>query len=187
MEELGGWALALPSDAVDADAAERAASEVEKKFGPIEVWVINAMTTILVPLWEITPAEYKRATEVTYLAFVYGTMAALKRMRQRDRGRSCYASAEPSCLLRSQARDLRAARIRSARSSSTIGTFGFYLRCASAGYEHAAVLAVPEQLPKQPKPLPTIYQPEVAARVIHRTEYHWRREVYVGYPTIQAI
>ena len=120
MEELGGWALALPSDAVDADAAERAASEVEKKFGPIEVWVINAMTTILVPFWEITPAEYKRATEVTYLAFVYGTMAALKRMRQRDRGRSCYASAEPTCLLRSQARDLRASRIRSARSSSTI-------------------------------------------------------------------
>lgn len=74
------------TDVADPEAVERAAATVEREFGAIDVWVNNAMTSVFAPFWEITPEEFRRATEVTYLGFVYGTMAALKRMRPRDHG-----------------------------------------------------------------------------------------------------
>lgn len=86
VEELGGKALVLPTDVADAQQVEEAAERVEKELGPIDIWVNDAMTTIFAPFLEITPAEFKRATEVTYLGQVYGTMAALKRMHARNRG-----------------------------------------------------------------------------------------------------
>src|SRR5579872_5401332 len=86
VEAAGAKALAIPTDVADAKQVQDAAAAVEREFGPIDIWVNNAMTTIFAPFTEITPEEYKRATEVTYLGFVYGTMAALKRMRARDRG-----------------------------------------------------------------------------------------------------
>ena len=82
----GVQAVAVPADVADADAVERAADQIERELGPIDVWVNVAMTTVYAPVAEITPAEYKRATEVTYLGYVYGTMAALRRMRPRKRG-----------------------------------------------------------------------------------------------------
>src|SRR3954471_2267275 len=82
----GGAALALPTEIADADAVERAASAVEERFGPIDIWVNCAMATIFSPFADVTPDEYRRATEVTYLGYVYGTMAALRRMKLRDRG-----------------------------------------------------------------------------------------------------
>ncbi|MGH7872216.1 MAG: SDR family oxidoreductase, partial [Candidatus Binatia bacterium] len=86
VEENGGKALVLPADIADHAAVETAAERVESEFGPIDVWVNNAMTTIFAPFVEIKPEEFKRATEVTYLGCVYGTLAALKRMKPRDRG-----------------------------------------------------------------------------------------------------
>src|SRR5579863_1347425 len=86
VEALGGRAIAIPTDVADSEQVERAASEVESSFGPIDIWVNNAMTTVFAPLREITPEEFKRATEVTYLGTVYGTMAALGRMAPRDQG-----------------------------------------------------------------------------------------------------
>jgi len=86
IEELGGQALPLPADVADPDAVEGAAERAERELGPIDIWINDAMATIFAPLWEIEPAEYRRATEVTYLGTVWGTMAALRRMRQRDRG-----------------------------------------------------------------------------------------------------
>ena len=86
VEELGGKALVLPVDVADAQQVEKAAERVEEELGPIEIWVNDAMTTIFAPFLEITPDEFKRATEVTYLGQVYGTMAALKRMHPRNRG-----------------------------------------------------------------------------------------------------
>ena len=86
VEELGGKALVLPADVADAQQVEAAAERVEQELGPIDIWVNDAMTTIFAPFLEITPAEFKRATEVTYLGQVYGTMAALKRMHPRNRG-----------------------------------------------------------------------------------------------------
>lgn len=83
---LGGKAIAIPTDVADAEAVEEAARRVEEEFGPIDIWVNDAMASVFSPFSEITPEEYRRATEVTYLGYVYGTMAALRRMRERDRG-----------------------------------------------------------------------------------------------------
>ena len=86
VERRGGRALALPTDVADADAVESAAAAVERELGPIDVWVNCATATIFAPLHAITPEEFRRATEVTYLGYVWGTMAALRRMRPRNRG-----------------------------------------------------------------------------------------------------
>ena len=86
VERLGGRGLPLPTDVADPDQIERAAEAVEKKFGPIDVWVNDAMCSVFSPVKEMTPADYKRVTEVTYLGFVYGTLAALKRMIPRNQG-----------------------------------------------------------------------------------------------------
>src|SRR5690606_35823337 len=86
VEALGGRALVVPTDVADAEAVEAAAARVEAQLGPIDVWINNAMATILAPVLEITPAEYRRVTEVTYLGAVHGTLSALRRMKPRDRG-----------------------------------------------------------------------------------------------------
>src|SRR5689334_24516443 len=86
VEAAGGKALALPTDTADPDAVEAAADAVEARFGPIDIWINVAMATIFSPVHKITPEEFRRATEVTYLGYVHGTMAALKRMRPRNRG-----------------------------------------------------------------------------------------------------
>src|SRR3569623_742252 len=86
-EKLGGKGLAVAADVANADQVEAAAARIEAELGPIDVWVNNAMTTIFGPLSEITPDDFKRATEVTYLGTVYGTMSALRRMMARDSGK----------------------------------------------------------------------------------------------------
>lgn len=85
-EALGGRAIVLPLDVSDAEAVDRAASKVEEEFGPIDVWVNDAMVSVFSPVKEMEPSDYKRVTEVLYLGFVHGTLAALKRMLPRDRG-----------------------------------------------------------------------------------------------------
>ena len=86
VESLGGQALVLPGDVADADAVERAAAATEAEFGPIDVWVNNAMASVFSPVKEMCAADYKRVTEVTYLGFVHGTLSSLRQMRTRDRG-----------------------------------------------------------------------------------------------------
>ena len=86
-DQLGGKGLAVPADVADANQVEAAAARIEQELGPIEVWVNNAMTTIFGRVTDVTPEEFKRATEVTYLGTVYGTMAALRRMLPRNEGR----------------------------------------------------------------------------------------------------
>src|SRR5919197_6221844 len=86
VEALGGKALVLPTDVSGPDEVEAAAAEVESRLGPIDIWVNNAMLTVLSPAREMAPDEFRRVTEVTYLGYVYGTLAALRRMLPRDRG-----------------------------------------------------------------------------------------------------
>src|SRR5438105_1712893 len=86
VEAAGGKALVLPTDVADAAAVERAAAAVEEAFGPIDVWINDAMVTVFSPVMDMRPEEYQRVTEVTYLGYVYGTLAALKRMKPRNRG-----------------------------------------------------------------------------------------------------
>ena len=86
VESLGGTALVIPTDVADPDQMEAAAAAVEEMFGPIDIWVNNAMVSVFSPAKEMTAADYKRVTDVTYLGYVYGTLAALKRMLPRDHG-----------------------------------------------------------------------------------------------------
>ena len=86
VEERGQRALAVPTDVADHGQVAEAAARVEHELGPIDVWVNNAMTTSFAPVWELEPADFRRAVEVTFLGQVWGTMVALEHMRPRDRG-----------------------------------------------------------------------------------------------------
>ncbi|MGH7853623.1 MAG: SDR family oxidoreductase, partial [Candidatus Binatia bacterium] len=86
IEAAGGEALVVPADVASAEQVEAAAAAVEQRFGPIDIWINNAMVSVFSPIKEMTAEEFKRVTEVTYLGYVYGTLAALKRMLPRDRG-----------------------------------------------------------------------------------------------------
>ncbi|MGH9470864.1 MAG: SDR family oxidoreductase [Terriglobia bacterium] len=194
VEALGGAALALPADVAHYEEVERAAEAVERELGPIDIWVNDAMTTIFAPFHEITPEEFKRATEVTYLGAVYGTMAALKRMRPRNRG--CIVQVGSALAYRSI--PLQAPYC---GAKHAIRGFTDSVRCElrhNKSAIHLTMVQLPAlntpqfkwcrtRLPRHPKPVPPIYQPEVAARAIVWAAHHRRREVYVGNSTVKAI
>ncbi len=98
VKEAGGRPLALSVDVSNADEVDAAASRVEEELGPVDVWVNDAMTTVFAPTWEVKPADFQRAVEVTFLGQVWGTMAALKRMRLRATGALLSMWALPSLL-----------------------------------------------------------------------------------------
>jgi len=194
VEKCGGEALAISTDVANSDDVETAAEAIEERFGPIDIWINNAMTTIFSPLKEIQPEEFKRATEVTYLGTVYGTMAALKRMYPRDRGsivqvgsalayRSIPLQA-PYCGAKHAVRGFTD----SLRSELIHDRSNIRLTMV-----HMPALNTPQfnwcktRLPRHPQPVPPIFQPEVAAEAIVWAAHHKRREVYVGLPTLKAI
>lgn len=191
---LGGKALAVPVDVSDADQVEAAAARIEDEFGPIDVWINAAMATIFAPFHEIRADEYRRATEVTYLGAVHGTMAALKRMRERDHG---------TIVQVGSALAYRAVPLQSVYCGAKFAIRGFTdaLR-VELMHEHSRIHITMVQLSafntpqfewartrmrKRPKPVPPVYQPEVAARGIHWAALHRRRELYVGFPAVKAI
>lgn len=194
VEARGGRALVIPADVADANAIDHAAEQVEQELGPIDVWVNDAMTTIFAPVQEITPEEFKRTTEVTYLGFVYGTMAALKRMKTRDRG---------SIVQVGSALAYRSIPLQSAYCGAKHAMVGFTDSLRSELIHdrsniHLTVVHLPAmntpqfswcrtRLPRQPQPVPPIFQPEVAARAIVWASTHRRREVFVAWPTVKAI
>jgi NAD(P)-dependent dehydrogenase (short-subunit alcohol dehydrogenase family) len=194
VEERGGKALALPADVADARAIDDAAERVERELGPIDIWVNDAMTTIFAPVDQITPEEFKRTTEVTYLGFVYGTMSALKRMKPRNRG---------AIVQVGSALAYRSIPLQSAYCGAKHAMVGFTDSLRSeliheGSHIHLSVVNLPAmntpqfswcrtRLPRQPQPVPPIFQPEVAARAIVWAASHRRREVFVGWPTVKAI
>jgi NAD(P)-dependent dehydrogenase (short-subunit alcohol dehydrogenase family) len=194
VERMGGEALALPTDVADADRVEAAAAEVEEKFGPIDVWVNNAMTSVFSPVKEMKPEEFKRVTDVTYLGVVYGTLAALKRMLPRDRG----VIIEVGSALAYRGIPLQAAYC---GAKHAIQGFVDSLRCellhdkskVRVTMVQMPALNTPQfrwvksRLPHKAQPVPPIYQPEVAARAIYYAAHHNRRELFVGMPTVEAI
>jgi short-subunit dehydrogenase len=194
MEEAGGQALAVAADVADPDQVEAAAAKIESVLGPIDIWINNAMTTVFAPFTEITPAEFKRATEVTYLGCVYGTMAAIKRMLPRDHGvivQVGSALAYRSIPLQSAycgAKHAIAGFTDSLRSELIHQGSAVHLTMV-----HLPAMNTPQfswcrtKLPKHPQPVPPIYQPEVGARAIYWAAHHRRRELYVGLPTVTAI
>ncbi|HEY0368664.1 MAG TPA: SDR family oxidoreductase [Chthoniobacterales bacterium] len=194
VEELGGEAIVIPTDVADADAIEAAAAEVEAKFGPIDVWVNNAMASVFSPVKEMKPDEYKRVTDVTYLGFVYGSLAALKRMLPRDRGVIVQVGS---------ALAYRGIPLQSAYCAAKHAIQGFCdsLRCEllhDKSNVRVVMVQMPamntpqfdwvkSRLPRKAQPVPPIFQPEVAADAVVYAAHSNRREVYVGGPTVEAI
>ena len=194
IEAAGGRALVLPVDVADAKGIEAAAEQVEKKFGPINIWINNAMASVFSPVREMTPEDYKRVTEVTYLGYVYGTLAALKRMLPRDRG---------SIVQVGSALAYRSIPLQSAYCAAKHAVIGFTdsLRCElhhDKSNVKVSVVQMPalnttqfgwvkSRLPHKAQPVPPIYQPEVAARAIYHAAHHPRREYWLGWSTVAAI
>ena len=191
---VGVRTLAVPCDVADADAVEAAADRVEAELGPIEVWINNAMATVFAPVADVTPAEFRRGTEVTYLGTVHGTQAALKRMRSRGRGKIVQVGS---------ALAYRSVPLQSVYCASKAAIRGFTDSLRSELiHDRAGIDLTMVQLPavntpqfdwarnkmgRRPQPVPPIFQPEVPARAIHFAATHDRREVWVGWPTLKAI
>ena len=194
VEEAGGKALVLPVDIADAGQVETAAASVEDAFGPIGVWVNDAMVTIYAEFLDIEPDEYRRATEVTYLGMVWGTRSALKRMVPRDRGsivqvgsalafrgiplQAPYCGAKAACKNFTESIRTELMHHRSRVRVSMVQLPGVNTTQFTWGRT---------KLPKQTMPVPPIYQPEIAADAIHHAAYHKRRQIYVGIPTVMNI
>jgi short-subunit dehydrogenase len=191
----GGTPLVIPTDVADPQAVEAAAELAEQELGPIDVWVNDAMASVFARVWEIEPAEFERVTRVTYLGTVYGTMAALKRMRPRNRG---------AIVQVGSALAYRGIPLQSAYCGSKHGIKGFTesLRTellADKSGVHVTMVHLPglnttqfelvrTRLPRTPRPVAPVYQPEVAARAIVHAAGHPRRRAYwVGGSTVLTI
>lgn len=195
VESLGGQALPISVDVAEPDAVEAAAGQVERELGPIDIWVNVAFTSIFAPLEKISPAEFKRVTEVSYLGYVYGTMAALKRMRPRDRGTIVQVGSTLA---------YRGIPLQSAYCGAKHAIQGFTesLRCELL-HERSHVKVTMVQMPalntpqftwvlsrmaRKAQPVPPIYQPEIAAAaVVHAGDHPARREYWVGESTAATL
>jgi NAD(P)-dependent dehydrogenase (short-subunit alcohol dehydrogenase family) len=194
VREAGGEALCVPTDVADFDAVEAAAERVERELGAIDVWVNDAMATVFAPFSEIEPAEYRRATEVTYLGCVWGSRAALRRMVPRDRG----VVVQVGSALAFRGIPLQAPYC---GAKHAIEGFSESLRAellhdgsaVRVSMVHLPALNTPQfeigrtKLPRHPQPVPPIYQPEVAAEAIVWISSHRRRQLYVGGPTLMTV
>jgi len=194
IEAAGGEAIVCPTDVADSDAVEAAAQAVEKRFGPIDIWINNAMASVFSPVKEMTPEEFKRVTEVTYLGVVYGTLAALKRMLPRDRG---------TIVQVGSALAYRGIPLQAAYCGAKHAIQGFMDSLRSELLHDGSnvrvtmvqmpALNTPQfdwvksRLPHKAQPVPPIFQPEVAAKAIVWAAHHNRPEIYVGGPTVEAI
>jgi NAD(P)-dependent dehydrogenase (short-subunit alcohol dehydrogenase family) len=184
----------LAVDVAKADEVEAAAAAVEEKFGPIDVWVNNAMVSVFSPIKEMTAEEFKRVTEVTYLGVVYGTLSALKRMLPRNHG----VIVQVGSALAYRGIPLQAAYC---GAKHAIQGFVDSLQCellhdktnVRVTMVQMPALNTPQfswvksRLPRKPQPVPPIFQPELAAQAIFWAAHHDRPEIYVGWPTVKAI
>src|SRR5438105_6902190 len=194
VEDLGGQALVVAGDVADPATTEDAAERTEATFGPIDVWVNNAMTTVFSPVIDMTPDDYKRVTEVTYLGFVYGTLAVLKRMRRRDRG---------TIVQVGSALAYRSIPLQSAYCAAKHAMVGFTDSLRSelihdGSHVRVTVVHMPgintpqfswckSRMPRKAQPVSPIFQPEVCAEAVFWAAHQRHREVFVGSPTVRAI
>ncbi len=194
VESMGGRALVLPLDVADAAAVEAAAERVERELGPIDVWVNDAMVSVFAPVIETTPEEFRRVTEVTYLGYVHGTLAALKRMRSRNRG---------TIIQIGSALAYRSIPLQSAYCAAKHAVKGFSesLRTellhdgskVRVTQVHLPAVNTPQfdwsraKLPRSPRPVGPVFQPEVVADAVLYAAKHDRREIWVAWPTVKAV
>jgi short-subunit dehydrogenase len=195
VEQAGGRAIVLPTDVADPDQVFAAADRMETEAGPIDVWVNVAFSAVFAPFDEISPAEYRRATEVTYLGYVYATQAVLPRMKARDRG---------TIVQVGSALAYRGIPLQTAYCGAKHAIQGFHeaLRCEllhEKSNVHVTMVQMPavntpqfswvlSRLPRQPQPVPPIYPPEMVARqVLHAADHPRRREYWVGSSTAATL
>ena len=194
VERAGGEALVVPTDVADPEQVEAGAEAVERAWGAIDVWVNNAMATVFSPFEQISPADFRRVTEVTYLGAVWGTRAALKRMLPRNQGmivqvgsalayrsiplQSAYCAAKSA--LRALTDSLRSELLH--EKSEVRLTFVVLGAFNTPQFDWARTT-----IPCKPRPVGPLYQPEVAARAIVRAALRPERESYVGWPALQAM
>lgn len=194
VETLGGEALALPFDVSDAKKVDDAATQIEMAFGPIDIWVNDAMVTVFSPVKEMTSDDYQRVTNVTYLGTVNGTLTALNRMLPRNRGKIVQVGS---------ALAYRAIPLQSAYCAAKHAIQGFTESLRSELYHDKSQVSVTmvqmpalntpqfdwtkSRMPHRAQPVPPIFQPEVAARAIYWAAHNNRPELYVGFPSEKAI
>jgi len=195
VEDAGGIALAVPTDVADFAAVEAAADRVEAELGPIDIWINVAFASVFAPFTEIGPDEFKRVTEVCYLGFVYGTMAALAKMKPRDRG---------TVVQVGSALGERSIPLQSAYCGAKHAVNGFTesLRCEllhDRSNVNVTVVQMPavntpqfswvlSRLPRHPQPVPPIYQPQLVARaVLHAADHPRRKQYWVGDSTVATL
>jgi short-subunit dehydrogenase len=194
VERLGGKAIIVSGDSADPKTHERAAQQAEEEFGPIAIWVNVAFTTVFSPFMEITPDEYKRVTEVTYLGYVYGTQAALRRMLPRNRGKIVQVGS---------ALAYRGIPLQTAYCGAKHAIQGFTeaLRAELIHNQRAVQLTMVQlpavntpqftwgrnKMPRKAQPVPPIYQPELIAEAIYWAAHRKKRQLYIGGSTVAVI
>jgi NAD(P)-dependent dehydrogenase (short-subunit alcohol dehydrogenase family) len=193
-QALGSEALVIPTDVADEAQVEAAAAQVEAEWGAIDVWVNDAMATIFSDVMRIAPQDFRRATEVTYLGAVWGTLAALRRMKRQGHG----AIVQVGSALAYRSIPLQAPYC---GAKAALRGFTDSVRCELA-HERSRVHITMVQLSafntpqfewgrttlhKRPRPMGRIFQPEIAAQAVYWAATHRRREVWVGWPAVQAI
>jgi short-subunit dehydrogenase len=194
IESCGATALCAPADVSDPDAVFEAADAIAQTLGPIDVWVNDAMVTVFAPVAEISPQEFRRVTEVTYLGFVHGTMAALRHMRPRNRG----TIVQVGSALAYRGIPLQAAYC---GAKHAIRGFTDSLRTELI-HDNSNVRLTIVELPavntpqfdwartylgRKPRPVPPVFEPEAAARAIFRAAHNGRRDYWLGGNTIEVI
>lgn len=194
VEAAGQMALVVPTDVSDPEQVEAAVTQVEDQLGPIDMWVNNAMASVFSPIKEMTAEDYKRVTDVTYLGYVYGTLAALRRMQPRDRGVIVQVGS---------ALAYRGIPLQTAYCAAKHAVEGFTESLRSEliydnSHVHVTMVHLPAsntpqfswvktRLPRKPQPVAPIYQPEVAAKAIFHAATHTPREIWLGAPTWMTI
>jgi NAD(P)-dependent dehydrogenase (short-subunit alcohol dehydrogenase family) len=194
VEQAGGDAMTIPADVADADAMFAAAAQVVERWGAIDVWVNDAMATMFAPLADISPVEFRRITEVTYLGYVFGTMAALKHMRPRNAG---------TIVQVGSALGYRAIPLQSAYCGAKFAIRGFTDALRSElQHDRSAIritmLQLPavntpqfdwarNKMPRRPQPMPPIYQPESIAEAVFHASQAAPRELWIGFSSLKAI
>jgi NAD(P)-dependent dehydrogenase (short-subunit alcohol dehydrogenase family) len=194
VQRLGGTPLPLPTDVAEYDAVEAAAAATEEAFGPIDVWVNDAMTTVFAFFEDIEPDEFRRATEVTYLGAVWGTKAALDRMLPRDQG---------AIVQVGSALAFRGIPLQSPYCGAKHAMKGFFESLRTellhrGSHVRMSMVQLPglntpqfdhcrSKMQHKPMPVPPVYEPEVAAEAVHFAAHSKRRQVFVGVSTAYTI
>jgi NADP-dependent 3-hydroxy acid dehydrogenase YdfG len=194
VENLGGTPLTISVDVSDHEQVESAAQRIEDELGAIDIWINNAMTSVFSPIMKITPEEYRRVTDVTYLGYVWGTMAALRRMVPRNHGKIVQVGS---------ALGYRGIPLQAPYCGAKHAIQGFNDALCSELLHDGSRISVTQvnvpavntpqfgwvrsKLPNKAQPVPPIFQPEVIAEAIHWAAHNTRREITLGFSSMKAI